>query len=138
MTYFITMVSATLGYIAGVYLDMTPAIKWRWLRLIGVPGILERREAVYLILLRLSPLAPFGPLNMSLGYDVVLLNRIGACLRDIRGIPTSDYRMIVASFLILFLIVLLVVSKKSGRVVAAAVEKDSSDSGHSSRTSMVN
>lgn len=105
---------------------------------------IQYRGLFYLVLLRLSPFLPFGLLNLSLGYsktplsvylmstfvgvflDVVLFNKIGASIRDLKETSFDDYFLITSFFIILFLFVLLISSKKMGQLVINTSHKNES------------
>lgn len=131
LIYSVTMLSAVLGYFAGSFIYG----KGGSLRLLpgftrGIKAI-ENRGLVYMVLLRLSPFLPFGLLNLSLGYsrvgfsafifstfvgiffDVVLLNKIGSSIREMKSTSLDDYLVITGFFVALFLFVIFVFSKKA-------------------------
>lgn len=128
LIYAVTMLSAVSGYYCGRYLY---ARNGRWLGR-NLPENFEKiqhRGVIYLVLLRLSPLLPFGLLNLCLGYsriplsaftastfvgiffDVVLLNKIGSSFHDFKNTTLDDFLVIAAFFVSLLALVLF--KKKS-------------------------
>lgn len=137
--YIITMFSAVLGYFSGRYFYNKIGRKSFWRELPEAIKNIEYRGIIYLILLRLSPILPFGLLNLSMGYskipfrayflstftgvffDVVLLNKIGASIRDLKETTLDDYFLITGTFVIL-LFILLIFSKKIGQLANQSTE----------------
>lgn len=139
LIYSVTMFSAVLGYFAGLYLNRNKREKWNWREL---PEVIKQQlpnGLLYLILLRLTPFLPFGILNLSLGYskipfsnfflstfvgiffDVVLLNRIGASIRDLENTTFSEFLLMTGFFATLLLLVMFIFSKKfSGNMLKVA------------------
>lgn len=128
--YFITMVSAIAGYYWG---RTFYAKRWGLFLRQLLPKKNSEIKSVgffYLIILRLSPLIPFGLLNFSLGsikvpldlylattfagvfFDVVLLNKIGDSIRKMSEVSNNEYHFISEIFVVIVLFILLIFSKK--------------------------
>ncbi len=130
LIYLVTMLSAALGYFAGNYIQGKAGKIRLWDGFSRGIKKVESRGLIYMVLLRLSPFLPFGLLNLSFGYskvnflaymlstivgvffDVVLLNRIGSSIREMKTTSLDDYLVITGFFVALLFFVLFVYSKK--------------------------
>lgn len=128
----ITFFSAALGYATGRYGFNFISHKFpkigRQSKLIEFNPELGARKFVYLVLLRLSPLFPFGVLNIIFGYtrlpishffasislgvcfNIALLIQVGVSLKQVHNFDVREFGSILAIFF-LFLCLALIFKK---------------------------
>lgn len=128
LIYLVTMLSAVLGYLTGSFIHSKRGNLEGFSKRIRA---IENRGIVYMALLRLSPFLPFGLLNLSFGYskvgfpafltstfagiffDVVLLNKIGSSIRDMKTTSLNDYLVITGFFVTILIFAIFIFSKKA-------------------------
>ncbi len=121
IVYFITMVSGCAGYFVGKNILITRHMEKYLTRINKIQSKLSEINYTFLVLLRLSPLLPYGVINIVLGYlkinfklfffstfvgiffDVVLLNSAGALING--GLTNSIHTKanLAIAFVLLFL-----------------------------------
>ncbi|MBK9038826.1 MAG: VTT domain-containing protein [Bdellovibrionales bacterium] len=134
----ITFFSAGLGYATGRYSFNFISHKFprigRQSKLIQFNPELGARKFIYLVLLRLSPLFPFGVLNITFGYtrlpilhffasislgvffNIALLIQAGVSLKNLQSFDIQEFGSILAIFfLFLFLYLAMIFKRKYAR-----------------------
>jgi uncharacterized membrane protein YdjX (TVP38/TMEM64 family) len=123
LVYPITIVSACLMYWVGRKLDRVSFIKSYKESIESWRKMLKSDETMYFVALRLSPVFPFGLLNVAMGlvhvpftlyfmttivgifFDVTLLNNLGAAVGT--ASPQSEKSLAISFFVLLLLLFLL-------------------------------
>ncbi|MBK7845702.1 MAG: VTT domain-containing protein [Bdellovibrionales bacterium] len=141
----ITFFSAALGYATGRYGFNFISHKFprigRQSKLIQFNPDLGARKFLYLVLLRLSPLFPFGVLNFTFGYtrlpilyffasislgaffNIALLIQAGVSLKKVQSFDIQEFGNILAIFFLFLFLFLALIFKKLKVPLASKISR---------------
>jgi uncharacterized membrane protein YdjX (TVP38/TMEM64 family) len=134
VVYPITLLSACIGYFAAVPLLSLPLVARQRKKVDALRDRLGDDDFLFLVSLRLSPIFPYGVLNLALGllrvpfptflastfvgvfFDVVILNGVGAAIAASGKGPAFDGKWVLGAFFAL-VFVLLVARKLASKKI---------------------
>jgi uncharacterized membrane protein YdjX (TVP38/TMEM64 family) len=142
IVYFATMLGASIGYLLGKKIPKRVVEKNLGNKLSRVSRLFSKNSFILLTALRLSPIMPFGVVNIALGYlgvnlkmylsttalgiffDVFLLNSIGAAISNVSAENSLNRFEVISLFIILVLVIYCVNVFKNS---LGLVKKESQD-----------